>query len=250
MLACLLLLSVAAGGPTMEHGVAPTHSGCVIAAPHEGFDEHTAPIARGVAKELQTGWVVATGYRRSAAKRWLDVNRPTQRAWKGGRFRKGQVTPQGKAVYGEYQRRVDKASGRAPLDLLVEIHGHGRRTQIAGKRVKVQVIELATRGFSTRALRRLQARYRRLVAKLPVADRVQLAIEQLDPTYVYQGKTVRFYFRASGSKKRGSLRAERAKRILHFELPSRVRFQKARREKYTALFSKLLRPLVQRTGPL
>ena len=83
LLSVLLVLGTA---PTMEHAAAPVYSGVVIAAPHEGFDMHTAPLARSVAKELGAGWVVARNYRLSSQRRWFDVNRPTQRIWEGGRL--------------------------------------------------------------------------------------------------------------------------------------------------------------------
>ena len=234
----------------MTHGTAALHTGVVIAAPHEGFDEHTAPIARAVALDLGAGWVVARNYRKRAAKRWFDVNRPTQRPFARGGFGKRVASPEAKTVYAEYQRRVDAASGRRPLDLLVEFHGHGRRVRVAGRVTKLQVIELATRGFSRPALVRLQERYRALVATLPAADRVPLFVEQLDPRYPYAGVEVAFKFRASKSKRDGALRATCAAQILHFELPSRARFAPKRRAAYTALFQRLLRPLVKRRGPL
>lgn len=230
---------------TLAHGVAELHTGCVVAAPHEGFDSHTAPIARRIAEELGTGWVVAEGFRKRSERRWINVNRPTERLWEQGGFGGERETDTAREVYSAYQERVDAASGRAPLDLLVEIHGHARTVTIDGRQVKVQAIELATRGFTKRELLALRARYHELVSELPEADRVPLAVEQLDPEYEYAGAKIPFYFGASGAKRDGSLSPKRTRRTLHFELPQAVRFDAARRAAYTELLTRLLGPVVQ-----
>ena len=232
--------------PAMEFGAAPLHTGVVVAAPHEGFDSHTAPMARQIAAALGTGWVTASNFRKTKLQRWFDVNRPTQSVWVEGRRTRGKVTEHGAQVYAEYQKRVDAASGRAPLDLIVEIHGHARRAEIEGVVQKLHVIELATRGFSNEELVALKARYDKLLVSLPQEDRVALAVEQLDPTYVYRGVEVQFYFGASGSKRAGSLSAKRAAKALHFECPSHVRFDPARRKRYAELLTEVLRPLLSR----
>ena len=243
----LLGLLFVASLPTMQHGVAPVGSGSVVAAPHEGFDEHTAPLARGIAEALGWGWVVAKDYREPKVERWLDVNRPTQRRALAGKLLRPQVTAEGRAVYAQYQGLLSAAGGRDlawPLDLLVEIHGHARAIPREGEPpLKVQVIELATRGFSKSELRLLKRRYLTLIAALDPADRIPLAVEQLDPSYKFAGRVIGFYFRAGGSKRRGSLRPRSARRVLHFELPSKVRFDEGRRALYVQLLAGLLRTL-------
>ena len=233
--------------PTLQHGVAPIGSGNVVAAPHEGFDEHTAPLARAVAKALGWGWVVATDYRAPKELRWFDVNRPTQRPEEDGELQKARVTDAGREVYAEYQARLQKASNVAAQDrlaLLVELHGHARVIRPPGRDpLRVQVIELATQGFTKKELRRLKRRYLRLLQTLKRGDRIPLAVEQLDPTYKFAGHRLKFYFRASGSKRAGSLSAARTERALHFELPSKIRFDERRRDLYAKLLAALLRGL-------
>ncbi len=237
------LLLLLASLPTLDHGVAEVHTGCVVAAPHEGFDSNTAPIARGIARELGWGWVVADGFRKRSQGRWINVNRPTERPWQGGGFGSEGRTDRAEKVYAAYQQRLDAASGRTPLDLLVEIHGHARTAEVGGERVKVQAIELATRGFSERELRSLRRQYDALQDELPQTDRVVLAVEQLDEVYEYEGARVRFYFGASGAKRDGALSEERTKKALHFELPQKIRFDRDRRALYTKLLIELLRGL-------
>lgn len=240
MLALLLLASL----PGVEHEVGVKVEGAVVAAPHEGFDDHTGPMARELGQALGWGWVIADGFRSRAQRRWINVNRPTERPWQDEGFGRTRETDRAARVYAEYQRHVDAASGRTPLDLIVEIHGHARTVETAdGARVKVQAIELATRGFEVEALRALRARFGALARELDPADRVPLAIEQLDPEYEFAGLSVPFYFGASGAKEAGSLSPARAARALHFELPQKVRFDPERRARYVRLLTELLRPL-------
>lgn len=230
--------------PGMQHGIAATSSGTVVAAPHEGFDEHTAPIAKAIAGSLGSGWVVAEGHRQLKEQRWLDVNRPTQRLYEGKKLLKPKETAVAREVYTAYQALLRTAGRRPtdPLDLLVEIHGHARAIKREGQGpLKVQAIELATRGFDKPALRKLKLRYIRLQAALDPADRVTLAVEQLDPTYRFGGRRLKFHFRASGSKRSGSLSPRSTRRALHFELPPRVRFNARRRGVYAELLAELLR---------
>jgi len=242
LLSSLVLL---AGVPTMEHARGE-RAGFVVAAPHEGFDEHTEPLARAVAEALGWGWVVARDFRATKERRWVDVNRPTQRVWEGSKRGPARETEDARRVYEVYQRRLIAAAGdrAAPLTLLVELHGHARTIEREdGERTRLQSIELATAGFTRGELRALKARYERLVRELPPEDRVPLAVEQLDREYEVDGVQVRYYFRASGAKQNGSLRPAAAQRALHFELPQKVRFSEERRARYAALLAELLRPL-------
>lgn len=242
--------------PHMETTAAAVHSGCVIGAPHEGFDANTAPIAERVADALGCGCVVARGYRQTSARRWIDVNRPSQRRYEGARRGPEEETDLAQEVYAEYQARLFRAGGApegadpAPLRLLVEIHGHARTVEVGGRAVKVPAIELATRGVPEEALRALKERYAQLAARLAPEDRVALAVEQLDDPYEVTGpfeaagQRLRFYFHASGAKQKGSLAPGSTIQALHFELPQHVRLDAARRAKYTELLIELLRPLV------
>lgn len=240
----LPLVLLLAGVPGIEHGVAAERKGAVVAAPHEGFDDNTGPMARAVGRALGWGWVIADGFRSRAAGRWINVNRPSERPWTGDGFGRTQGTRRAAKVYASYQEHVDLASGRTPLDVMVEIHGHARTVETEdGGRMKVQAIELATRGFELSELKALRARYRELVAELDASDRVPLAVEQIDTEYEFAGYTIPFYFGASGAKQDGSLSPERTAKALHFEFPQKVRLHADRRERYVKLLIELLRPL-------
>ncbi|RMG06755.1 MAG: hypothetical protein D6731_25080 [Planctomycetota bacterium] len=235
----------------MHHGVAPICSGHVVAAPHEGFDDHTAGLARSVASALGWGWVVAEHYRAPREGRWFDVNRPTERPRgpDGRPVRARAETRAARKVYDRYQRLLLRAGRRAQgaLDLLVEFHGHARALPDGRT---VQVIELATIGFARPELEALADRYRELARRmLSPEDRVPLAVEQLQPRYAYAGHELDFRFHASVAKRTGALRPERARRALHFELPQRIRFDPRRRAAYARLFAELLAPLGPRTLP-
>lgn len=233
--------------PVMEHATGAP-KGLVLAAPHEGYDMYSGDIARRVSKTLGWGRVVAKDYRDTKLKRWIDVNRPTQRTWSlTGKKGKEGVTTKGKATFAEYTRRLRAAAqvgANQPLALLVEFHGHNRRVPVGRDKVRLDVIECATRGFSAAELTTLHTRYDQLAAqRWPVGPRIQLRFDLLHPTYTYRGTTVKFYYQASGAKKAGSLQASVTTRALHFEMPQNARSTKTQRAAFGALLSKLLAPL-------
>lgn len=216
--------------------------GRVVGAPHDGFDRHTGEMAGEVAAELGWGLVVASGFRSQPDRLWLDVNRPTERPYRLGRFQSERRTRAGERAYDEYQARLFAAGGGArPLELLVEVHGHTRAVRAGGRQVEVDAIELATSGFTLAELRDLRAAYERLAAALPPDLRVDLAIDRLDDPYRLGPWWIPFYFQASGAKRQGSLRPAVARRALHFELPPRARESARARRAYAALLAELLR---------
>jgi len=236
-----LLFSV----PVMKHspGEPP---GLVLAAPHDGYDMYSGDLARRVSNKLGWGTVVADEYRDTKDKRWLDVNRPTERRWMFGKRGKEQTTDRGRRTFAEYLRRLREAaqvpSGQIPL--LVEFHGHNRKVTIGTREVRVDVIECATVGFSDAELRELSERYERLAReRWPVGHYIRLRFEQLHPSYVYEGKRIDFYYGASGAKRAGSLQTSVVRRALHFEMPQNARSTRTQRNHFGALMSDLLRPL-------
>ncbi len=242
MLVCALIPVVVAAQITLGLG-APEHAGRVVAAPHGGYDRETEDLARGVARRLDWGWATAVGYRSEPLRFWFDVNRPTERAWIGGDFGVDRVTARAQAVFEDYMRALARAGqqvGGERLELLVELHGHARRVRLGGVNVRVQAIELATRGFTLTQLRRIRACYDRLQDDLPFYLRVPLAIDRLDDPYEYEGWLIPFYFHASEAQEQGSLHPAVARRALHFELPPAVRTSSQARQAYTRLLAELL----------
>lgn len=229
---------------TVDHSVgSASAAGRVIAAPHDGFDEFSGAIAKDIARQLRWGWVEATGFRSYPLRHWFDVNRPTERPWRAGRFADDRVTQEALDVFRDYRRKLRLAaqvSQSARVPFLVEIHGHTREVQAGASQLRIQAIELATQGFTTLQLRRLQDRYDRLVREIPQQYRVPLAIDRLDREYEVSGWIVPFYFRASGAKSQGSLQSSEADHALHFELPPRVRDYAAARSAYARLLANLV----------
>ncbi|RMG16951.1 MAG: hypothetical protein D6731_04970 [Planctomycetota bacterium] len=214
----------------------------MVAAPHGGYDQNTEYMARNIAGRLGYGWVRALAYRSVPLRYWYDVNRPTERPYRRGRFGDPVWTAEAQRVYDEYQQRLEGAARRSgPLDLLVEIHGHSRTVPAGGRSLRVQVIELATTGFTRTELRALKRHYEELQRSLPASQRVPLAIDRLDPHFEYRGWWIPFHFRASEAKRKGSLRPTKARRALHFELPPRVRDSAAVRSAYERLLARLIR---------
>ncbi len=238
--------------PVMQHAVG-TPKGLVLAAPHEGYDMYSGDLAKRVSKKLGWGWVVAKEYRDTKEKRWLDVNRPTERRWLGSRTGDETVTNKGKATFAEYVRRLRSAAQvapSAPVPLLVEFHGHNRRVKIGTQKLRLDVIEVATQGFSEEQLRGLQARYDDLAdQRWPVGKRILLRIDRLHERYRYRGTTVRFNYRASGAKRAGSLQPSVAARALHFELPQNARSTKTQRSAFAEILAKAIAPFAEELGP-
>jgi hypothetical protein len=172
------------------------------------------------------------------------VNRPTERRYRAGRFEDGRVTNRGVEVFHEYRRKL-RLAARVPstrkVPFLVEIHGHTRSVSTGSGTLRVQAIELATRGFTLAQLRRLKQRYDRLQQDVPQRYRVPLAIDRLNRQYEVDGWIVPFYFRATSAKSHGSLKMTEATFALHFELPPRVRISYSARVAYGPLLASLLR---------
>lgn len=218
--------------------------GKVVAAPHDGFDEHSGELARAIARRLSWGHVEATGFRSYPLRHWFDVNRPTERPWSNGRFLDGRVTSDGRRVHDEYLRKLRLAArvgSSARIPFLVEIHGHDRHVSTSGgSQVQIDAIELATQGFTLTQLRRIKRRYEQLVQSVPSRYRVTLAVDRLDRTYELDNWRVPFYFYANGAKRTGSLQDDHVDRALHFELPARVRDSYTARTYYTRLIATLV----------
>lgn len=217
------------------------NAGKVVAAPHGGYDQQSELLARNIARRIDWGWVRATGYRSYPLRYWFDVNRPTERLWRSGRFLTGRETWEGRKHYDEYQSRLKRAARRTgAVTFLVEIHGHSRSVRAGSRNMRVEVIELATRGFTLAQLRRIKTKYNQLVRSVPAQYRVTLAIDRLDNYFEYRGWKIPFFFRASDAKRIGSLRSSQARKALHFELPRRVRTYSTARGYYESLFANLL----------
>ena len=217
---------------TVDHSVgSASAAGRVIAAPHDGFDENSGSMAKDIARQLNWGWVEATD---------IEVAHVVGAL---GRFADDRVTQEALDVFRDYRRKLRLAaqvSQSARVPFLVEIHGHTREVQAGASQLRIQAIELATQGFTTLQLRRLQDRYDRLVREIPQQYRVPLAIDRLDREYEVSGWIVPFYFRASGAKSQGSLQSSEADHALHFELPPRVRDYAAARSAYARLLANLV----------
>lgn len=233
--AIALVLQMSSGQATAAN------TGHVVGAPHGGYDQNSGRMATNIARRLGWGWVRATGYRSYPLHYWYDVNRPTERPYRGGGFIDGRETSDARRIYSEYQRKLKSAARRTgTVDFLVEIHGHSRSVRAGGRDMRVQVIELATRGFTLTKLRQIKRRFDDLVADLPASQRVTLAIDRLDSRFEYRGWLVPFFFRATGAKNTGSLRTSQASKTLHFELPPRVRETWSSRRAYERLLATVI----------
>lgn len=148
----------------------------VVAAPHEGFDRHTGPLAVALAQALGARWVIADGLQGPEG-RW-NVNRPTLGA--GQRPEEEAQNLASRAVHQAYRAALLASKPR----LLIEVHGN-RRVESA------HWIELAHQGFSLEWVGRLQRRWAEGLGSLPPGlPRLPLGVEGLDAIH-YQGRAAK-----------------------------------------------------------
>jgi hypothetical protein len=201
--------------------------GTVVAAPHGTTDQWTAEMAAEIAGHTGFGLVVATGFdgetdARERTGRRYQVNRPLEGV-PGGPSAEEIDTPDARAVYESYERRVREAS-QGPLRFYVEIHGNSRRES-------ADRIEIATVGVDAEASVKLRTLFElvrdaHLRARAP-ESRLDVRVEPADVVY----------YTATGAKRVGILRLPQ--RALHIELPRAAR-QDAR-PLYTQILSDFLR---------
>lgn len=214
--------------------------GFAIGAPHDGFDGYTGRIVYDMGSTLGAGRVRAYGFRSPWNGLYINVNQPTEGPL-AGRYKDETRTRRADRVYERYQSALHKvARTSGALDLLIEIHGNSRKETIRGRRRHLTVIECATTGFSRSELRSLHNTWQ---AEARKRDLPPLYFEGLPEheTYSYEGERIRFYFRASSAKERGSLRSSKARRTLHFELPREVRYSSSKRAAVTRALTELAR---------
>jgi hypothetical protein len=199
--------------------------GLVIAAPHEGFDLSTGPIAKLIGTELNVGWVVARGFRSRRRRTFVNVNRPTERPWRGDNFGAAKATPEARAIFERYVetlREAARVSGTEQLELLVEIHGHAR---LDARGEPLSVIEVASRGLGASRLRALSGHDVARLEELELNDAPPMYFGALKEhrQYRHGGGLERFKFDATGARSSGSLSPAITLRALHFELPPTLR---------------------------
>ncbi|NMC62705.1 MAG: hypothetical protein GYA55_05990 [SAR324 cluster bacterium] len=97
--------------------------GCVISAPHGGYDFNTDFLVEAIHEKVGIAAVVAFGFRNLERRHWLNVNRPTEQRFEEGQLkRKEHVTPVASWVYEDYQRHLFEAAEQSPLNFLMELH--------------------------------------------------------------------------------------------------------------------------------
>lgn len=218
--------------------------GLCVCGPHADYDAHTGQIVGWIHERTGMPAVRAWEYRRPSERIWYDVNRPATRLPASGELSaRRSRTPEAERIYTAYQRLVDEAAGAgdAPLDLHVEIHGHGQRyTAADGTRQRLEVIEAVATGFSDADVWRIRREYERLCAAHGLDAPAPMHFYQTEPYYEHGGVEVNLTWTASGARTTGAMRPECAQRALHFELPGTMRSPAARREVTAAIFADLI----------
>ena len=204
----------------------------VVAAPHDKYELYTGEIAKRIAKVLQWGVVRAENYRDLTAKRWINVNRPTEKFFRNGKRTKAFKTTRSQDVYKNYLQAIKYAAKSSRVDFFVEIHGHKRHNK---NLEPVPSIEVTSKNIRYEDLELLAEFYREIVEQQPPQRRFLLLIDYL-PT---NGLAVKYS--AQRTKKIGIFGEKFIVKALHFELPLQLRNSKILREEYIQILIKVLR---------
>jgi hypothetical protein len=200
--------------------------GIVVAAPHGTTDTRTGDVADGIARRTGFGLVVATGFAlepdtKEQPGRRFQVNRPFD-GIPGRGPADERATPEARAVYEEYERRV-RDTARGALRFYVEIHGNNRLE--TATRIEIATVGIdAAHALQLRTLLEL-TRDAHLRGHRQ-APRLDVLVEPAD----------RVFYAAGGAKREGMLRWP--ERALHIELPRAVRHEF--RDVYTAILADFL----------
>jgi hypothetical protein len=230
---------------TLRYGSKPEYKGIVIAAPHEGYDINTVPIARLAASDSGVSLVEAYFFRDIRAGRFINVNRPTgilpeefPNRTADNSISKESWFPQADGVFKTYSHLLQFAGQKLPLRLLIEIHGHSRKDH---ENKSMQVIEIASINISPLWLNLLRSHYILLCSKAKISDPFPMYFENLDSQYIYKGRKYNFRYTALKTKELGSLNKNICTSGLHIELPSNMRFNKDLMLQYSPVISGLLK---------
>lgn len=204
----------------------PGRTGIVVAAPHGTTDTRTGDIAAEIARRTGFGVVVATGFAlepdtKDQPGRRFQVNRPFD-GIPGRGPADERATPDARAVYEEYERRVrDTARGR--LGFYVEIHGNNRRETATRIEIATVGVDHAHAVQLRTLLELTRDAYLRSQREAP---RLDVLVEPAD----------RVFYAAGGAQREGILRLP--DRALHIELPRAARHEF--RDVYTAILADFL----------
>lgn len=221
------------------------YPGLVVCAPHADHDRNTGTIVRTIHELSDVPAVLAWGFRRRSDDVWFDVNRPTTRVIESGELTDNRkITPLATAIYEEYQGHVQRTAGLGPdrpVALYVDIHGHNARyTKADGTEGRLQIVEAVATGFTDDEVRRVVDEYDRLVEVHGLENAAPMRFYQTEPFYEHDGVEVIFTWTASGARRIGTMREERARRSLHFENPSIMRGPDERLPLVAAVYSDLI----------
>lgn len=231
IIAVLLIKKVTGISSIPEIQITEGRHRCVVAAPHDKYELYTGEIAVGIAKVLQWGVVRAQNYRDLAAKRWINVNRPTEKFFREGKRTKALKTERSLLVYKNYLQAIKRAAKSSDIDFFVEIHGHRRYNK---NLEPIPSIEVTSKNVRYEDLQLLADLYEQVVEQQQPQQRFLLLIDYL-PT---NGVAVKYS--AQRTKKIGVFSENFIAKALHFELPLQLRDSKTLRKEYIQILTKVL----------
>lgn len=211
-------------------------AGLVVGAPHEGHDLRTEDLARAIGQDVGCKVVVARNYRKKSAGRYINVNRPTERAVHAdGSLGPDTETERARRAFDQWCALT--GADQAPIPLYVEVHGFSRTVPTPGGDVELDVVELATVGIDAPTAQQLKAAWDPLVSTLGLPP---LYVDVVDSSYTFHGTQQPFHFRASEARANGTLQDTHVVRALHFELPVSVRSDNETRQAVATAIAALI----------
>lgn len=229
-------------GPFIDHerGHNPRAAGLVIAVPYADGEADAARVARATAETLDSGLVLAFGYRRPGASRWFHLDRGLE----------ADVTPEGvasgerateaaRAALADYLVQGRAAAGlrpRDPVPLWVQFRTHYLRDAQG----PLMLGEVALAGWNRAAAARLKAFYARLLERHRPARALELKFQGVDDTYEWSGARRTLLHDERDARDEGYMAPRNARAAVAFFLPAEFGREPAEAAAYGRIFAEFL----------
>jgi hypothetical protein len=229
-------------GPALEHerGSNPRAAGLVIAVPYADGEADAARVARAAAEALDAALVLAYGYRRPGANRWLHLDRGLEADVTPDGVASGErATEAARAALAEYLAQGRAAAGlrpRDPVPLWVQFRTHYLRD--AGGPLDLGEVALA--GWNRPAALRLKAFWVRLLERRRPARTLELRFQGVDDTYEWNGARRTFFHDERDARDEGYMAPKNARAAVTFFLPAEFGRDPAEAAAYGRIFAEFL----------
>lgn len=212
--------------PYIERFVGGRGRPLAVGVPHCGWEFAAQELGVAVAKELDSGLVLAWGYlnKKGPNKLWVNVDKPTEGdVDDAGNVGAARETPRARQVFEEYMRSAYESVGlrAGPIHFFVGFRSHYEK--VGNEELKV--IQVATYGISAQQISEMKALWAEFLKMNRIEDGYQLAFDLTDRTIKYKGQTVEFKFADTAAKSSGCLNPRHVRHGMLFYVPTGMRGQ-------------------------